>query len=157
MNDRERLEQLRALVVRLERMPASAERDWVLGEIRARAVDVETGEKPAAMRALPGDVAEPAEVPAAPEVPRVKAVETVPRPKPRRRPASRRPAARTAWGAPRVRLAVPTSTTSLAAPRRRAAHHSVVDLLEQGGELCLDDPPPVADGASRPWSAGLRG
>src|SRR3954447_24611774 len=48
MNDRDRLEQLRALLVRLERMPVSAERDWMIGEVRARAVDVETGVKPAA-------------------------------------------------------------------------------------------------------------
>jgi hypothetical protein len=154
MNDRERLEQLRAMLVRLERMPASAERDWMLGEIRVRAVDVETGEKPVAMRALPGDGADP-ENPATPELSRIEAAETVP-PRPRRRPAPRRPAARTARGVPHARLAGPASPTSLAAARQRAAHQSAVDLLEQGGVLCLDDPP-AADGASRPWSGGLRG
>jgi hypothetical protein len=32
----------------------------------------------------------------------------------------------------------------------------VVDLLDEGGVLSLDEPA-VADGASRPWSGGLRG
>jgi hypothetical protein len=155
MNDRDRLERLRALLVRLGRMPASAERDWMLGEVRARAVDVETGVKPAAMRALSADGAEP-EIPAAPEASRIEAAEPAPS-KPMRRPASRRPAARAAWGAPRARLATPASRSSLAAARQRAAHESVVDLLEQGGVLCLDEQPAVADGASRPWSSGLRG
>jgi hypothetical protein len=156
MNDRDRLEQLRALLVRLERMPASAERDWMLGEVRARAVDVETGVKPAAMRALSGDGAEP-EIPAAPEASDIEAVETVPPPKPRRTPACRRPAAHAPWVTPRARLSTPASRSSLAAARQRAARESVVDLLEQGGVLCLDEQPAVADGASRPWSSGLRG
>jgi hypothetical protein len=51
MNDRDRLAQLRGMLARLERMPVSSERDWMLGEIRARAVDVETGIRPAAVRA----------------------------------------------------------------------------------------------------------
>jgi hypothetical protein len=140
MNDRDRLEQLRALLVRLERMPASAERDRMLGEVRARAVDVETGETPMPARALSEDGAEPE-----------------PAPKPRRRPPSRRPPARAAWSASRTRLATPASRSSPAGARQRAGHESVVDLLEQGGELCLDDQPAVADGASRPWSRGLRG
>src|SRR4051812_5606960 len=100
MNDRDRLEQLRALLVRLKRMPASAERGWMLAEVRARAVDVETGVKPAAMRARSGDGAEP-EFAAAPEASRIEAADTMPPPKPkpksRRRPASRRAAARAAW------------------------------------------------------------
>src|SRR3954468_14645482 len=108
MNDRDRLEQLRELLVRLKRMPASAERDWMLAEVRARAVDVETGVKPAAMRALAGDGAEP-EFAAAPEASRIEAADTMPPPKPRRRPASRRAAAGAAWGAPRARLAPPAS------------------------------------------------
>src|SRR3954451_9717403 len=110
MKDRDRLEQLRALLARLERMPASAEREWMLGEVRARAVDVETGEKPAAMRALSGDGAE-AEVAAAPQVPRRGTVETepVPPPKPKRTRPFRRPAVRTVWSAPAAILATPAS------------------------------------------------
>jgi hypothetical protein len=162
MNDRDRLEQLRALLARLERMPVSAERDEVLGAVRARAVDVETGEKPAAMRARSSDGAEP-EPPVAPRshiaapTSRIVAPEPAPRPKPRRRSPSRRPAARIAWTGPRASPASPASCSSLLAPRQRAARDSVIDLLERGGVLCLDDQLAVTDGASRPWSAGLRG
>jgi len=38
-----RLAQLRALVARLERLPASPRREWMLEAARARMVDVETG------------------------------------------------------------------------------------------------------------------
>jgi hypothetical protein len=48
----DRLTRLRALIARLERLPASAETDWMLREARARMVDVETGERPEAMRPL---------------------------------------------------------------------------------------------------------
>jgi hypothetical protein len=143
MNDRDRLEQLRALLVRLERMPASAERDRILGEVRARAVDVETGEPPAAMRALSEDGAEP-EIPEAPR-------------KRRPKPAPRRPAARATSGLRCTGPAPPASRLSVAAARQRDLHESVVDLLEQGGVLCLDDQPSAADGPIRPWSGGLRG
>jgi hypothetical protein len=152
MNERDRLEQLRALRARLEQMPESAQRDWMLGEVRARAVDVETGAEPAAMRALSEDGAEP-------EATRVEAAQALPpsKPKPKRRPPARRPAARAAWSAPRARPASPATYSSLGAARRLAAHASAVDLLQEDGVLCLDDQPTVADGASRPWSGGLRG
>lgn len=52
MSGDHRLRRLGALVDRLERLPASAQREWMLGEVRARAVDVETGEPPRPMRAL---------------------------------------------------------------------------------------------------------
>ena len=52
-----RLTRLRALVDRLERLPASTpRRQWMLLETRARMVDVETGEAPRAMRPLVADV-----------------------------------------------------------------------------------------------------
>ena len=47
-----RLTRLRTLIDRLERLPASARRDWMLVEARARIVDVETDVAPRAMRAL---------------------------------------------------------------------------------------------------------
>src|SRR4051812_35004309 len=149
MKDRDRLEQLRALLARLERMPASAERDWMLGEVRARAVDVETGEKPAAMRARSADGVQPG-IPAAPKASRIEATQTRPPAKPGRGPAPRPPAAR-------ATPASPTAGSPLAAAPRRADLESAVDLLQQGGELCLDDGAAPADGASRPWSGGLRG
>ena len=61
MNDRDRLCQLEALLARLERMPASAGRDWMLAEVRGRAVDVETGMPPTPMRALPNEEPPPVE------------------------------------------------------------------------------------------------
>src|SRR3954453_7083076 len=125
MNDRDRLEQLRALLVRLERMPESAERDWMLAEVRGRAVDVETGVKPAAMRRRSTDSAEP-EIPAAPKASR----RTVPPARDRRRPA------------PRIAPAAACSPPPPA--RRQPAPGSAVDLLEQGGVLSLEDQPPVA-------------
>ena len=47
-----RLLRLRALVDRIERLPASPRREWMLQEARARLVDVETGDEPRPMRAL---------------------------------------------------------------------------------------------------------
>src|SRR3954454_13391259 len=90
MNTRDRLEHLRTLLDRLEHMPASADRDWMLSELRARAVDVETGVTPAKLRALPRDDAN-AEVAVA-ESERVRPVATPARREPARvarsRPAS---------------------------------------------------------------------
>jgi hypothetical protein len=45
--DDERLARLRDLVARLERLPESGQRDWMLGQVRARMVDVDTGFPPA--------------------------------------------------------------------------------------------------------------
>src|ERR671911_558918 len=47
-----RLTQLRALVDRLERLPVSTRRDWMLQEARSRMVDVETGDEPRPLRTL---------------------------------------------------------------------------------------------------------
>jgi hypothetical protein len=61
-----RLARLCALVDRLERLPASARREWALAEVRARMVDVETGFTPRAMRTLePDPPTRPPEPPAA--------------------------------------------------------------------------------------------
>src|SRR4051812_36939027 len=49
MNDRDRLEQLRALRDRLDRLPASPQRDRILTDVRGRVVGIETG-----MRRTPG-------------------------------------------------------------------------------------------------------
>ena len=140
MNDRDRLHQLRRLLDRLERMPASADRDWMLAEVRGRAVDVETGIAPAPIRALPQDEFE-AEI----------AAERSPRPAPvktHRRKASR--------GAQRARLGHPAMRMPPVATHERG-HEEVVDLLQHGGVMCLDDAPAAAIGASRWRSGGLRG
>src|SRR4051812_35541869 len=51
----DRLIRLRALVAELERLPASPKTEWMLAEARARMVDVETGERPRALRPLTGN------------------------------------------------------------------------------------------------------
>jgi hypothetical protein len=148
MNDRDRLVQLRGLLERLERMPASADRDWMLAEVRARAVDVETGVRPAALRALPGDEADIA------HASRVESTPPRARRTPCRRQTPRRPPAR---AASYTTLVDPPPRPSLVDAQERAGHESAMDLLEHGGLLCLDDSPAVVAGASRPWALGLRG
>lgn len=141
------------MLVELERTPPSAERDWMLGEVRARAVDVDAGVEPAAMRAKPGIATGPKTLPPS-ERSGIEREKTVPKPKPRRRRAARRPAVRSA-----SHTELPTSVSKPSPSRtlERAADRSATDLLEGGGVLCLDDEPPVADGTSHPWARGLRG
>src|SRR5690349_382111 len=123
MNDRERLQQLRGMLDRLERMPASPDRDWMLSEVRARAVDVESGMPAGPMRRLPSDEADL----------EIAESRTVPR------KASRCMERRSASGPTRARLARPAPL--IAAPERapRAAREAAVDLLAGDTLLCLDD------------------
>jgi hypothetical protein len=137
-NQRDRLDQLRGLRDRLERMPTSPDRDWMLAQVRARAVDVETGAPAGPMRARPEDESEAERV-------AERSASTTPK-RTRRRQAS--PAQR-----PRPVHPAPRGPTVPARPR---AYHETVDLLEQRGVMCLDDPPVTSGGASRPWSRGLR-
>ncbi len=58
MSGSDRIAELRILAARIARLPQSEERDRVLGEVRARLVDLDTGTTPRAMRA-----AEPPPVP----------------------------------------------------------------------------------------------
>jgi hypothetical protein len=136
----DRLDQLRRLLDQLERLPASADRDRMLAEVRGRAVDVETGIAPTPMRPPPHDELE-AEI----------AAERAPRPAPvrtRRRKPYRNP--------PRARpVELPVRTAPVATHERR--REEVVDLLGQGGVMCLDDELAATTGASRGWSGGLRG
>jgi hypothetical protein len=60
----ERIKRLKDLVDRLERLPASDDRDRVLREVRSRAVDLDTGVTPRAM--LPVRDPIPPRVPAVP-------------------------------------------------------------------------------------------
>jgi hypothetical protein len=151
MNDRHRLKQLRVLLDRLERMPASPNRDRMLSEVRARAVDVETGVRPAPIRPLHSDEA----------TVRADARESK---APKRRDTTPR---RTAPSRPPVDAAPPFEVVLEApvAAQPRApvpASDERLDLLEQGGELCLGDSPTEAPEdagrvASPPWARGLRG
>jgi hypothetical protein len=159
MTDQDRLAQLRALMNRLERMPASPDRDWMLAEVRSRAVDVDTGIAPRPMRPLEsGTSLEPEAV--APK-PVAKAAPPAPAPAPAK-PAPRRVAPRVA--APVVRRApvaeTPAWEATFPASKGKEDH---VDLLSLGGLLSLDDEVPAtepAEGqrpANRPWAGGLRG
>jgi hypothetical protein len=153
MNDRDRLQHLRGVLTRLERMPASADRDWMLREVRSRAVDVESGARPAAIRALPLDEAN-AEIAAA-EAAHAKAIIMPACEKPARVKTPRRATSRPAARATRATRVVTISPQSLPALREWAGSDRGVDLLEAGGRLCLDDAP--AGSAARPWEWGLRG
>jgi hypothetical protein len=145
MNDHGRLDHLRRLLDRLERMPASAHRDWMLAEVRRRRVDVETGTAPAPMRALPQDELEA-------ELEAELAAERSPRPvsvKTHRRKRSR--------NAHHGRLGRPAARMAPVAAHEREHQESFVDLLQQGGVMCLDDAPAATTDASRGWAGGLRG
>lgn len=161
MTDQDRLAQLRTLLDRLERMPASPDRDWMLAEVRSRAVDIDTGIAPRPMRPLEsGMTLEPQAV--APK-PAVKVAPPAPAPAPARapaKPAQRRVQPRT-MPAPAPVAASPAWEVTFPPP---TSHDDRVDLLSLGGLLNLgDEPPPTetpADGeapANRPWAGGLRG
>ena len=51
--------QLKRLVARLELLPASPQRDWMLCEVRSRAVDLDTGVPPRAMLPVDAPIAAP--------------------------------------------------------------------------------------------------
>lgn len=154
MNDRDRLEQLDVLIDRLERLPASPNRDWMIGEVRARRVDVETGVRPGPIRARTCDAASP------------------PREAGARGPTARRDTtARRATGLdsglidrPETHRTAskPAPAPSEVGPSRPATDDGRVDLLEQSGVLCLGELPaeiPADAGpiGPRPWARGLRG
>jgi hypothetical protein len=149
MNHRDRLERMRALRDRVERLPASPERDRMLSEIRARAVDIESGERTAPMRPL------------APEAPSPEPARPTTNDVPVQHPRRTRP-----------RTSTPTHTTSVRADPARtsstvpgavAAASAPHFLLEEGVRLCLDDGAAVVAIEVRdnrlmsPWARGLRG
>lgn len=80
-----RLDRLRVLVGRLERLPESVRREWMLAEVRARMVDVETGSTPQAIRPLDPDSGGP---PLAPQGSRVRNGGAVKRPSSKPGPAT---------------------------------------------------------------------
>jgi hypothetical protein len=138
-----RLKRLRELIAQLERLPASAERDRMLREVRARVVDVDTGFAPRAF--LPSDVDSILASGPGSSIPRKvdapKPAEDRPRPRPIALPQSSKP------------VHVPPN-----APVRRADAEVAADVL-----LCLDDSTSFwpgeaeAEAAPAPWTRGLRG
>jgi hypothetical protein len=167
MDDRDRLEQLGVLIDRLGRLPASPDRDWMIAEVRARKVDVETGVRPGPMRTReshatipPGEAAS-----AAPPMPagrRPRRATPSPSDETRGRTENDRMGSR-ADGTGAVRSEIAASP-SVAAPDAAGAAGSDerVDLLELGGVLCLGDLPADASEnagrfGTRLWTRGLRG
>ncbi len=130
-----RLQRLRDLVARLEQLPGSEERDRVLSEVRARAVDLDTGETPRAMlpidpEVLPPELSKPSPRATAPRKDLVAAY----KPRPARSAA--------AQAAPFV--------PATAMPR-------IHELLAIDERLSLEESPAPQSQAPRPWRQGLRG
>jgi hypothetical protein len=139
MSGDDRLERLKNLVARLEQLPGSVARDRVLGEVRARAVDLDTGFTPRAM--LPVD---PAGIPDHLLPDRRSA-----------RSAAPRATVEVALMAP----SAPPRPVRSPPPLRAPAAHAI-DLLAADERLCLDEPLHAeAPGGQpyRPWQRGLRG
>ncbi len=132
MRDSDRLNQLRVMRDRLDRLEASPERDWMLAEVRRRAVDVESEGRAAPLR------------------PRV----VEPEPAPRLQP----PPVKRAAGRPRLKTQPPAPTP---APRSAVVIQGSTPLPE-GLLLCLGEdglaaPQPAPQGSMVPWARGLRG
>jgi hypothetical protein len=134
-----RIQRLRDMVAQLERLPASPDRDRLLGEVRSRAVDVDTGVTPRSM--LPMREPEPGPAP------------VMTRPTPRHRAKIVR------------RVASWTPAPSAGSARHSDAAGPTNDPEQWpvlGGHLSLDDTPQpdVLVSGNRivpPWTLGLRG
>ena len=149
MNDRARLEQIRALRDRLERLPASPRRDRILDDVRRRAVDVESNMPTAPMRPLESE--DEVRLPEPPT-----SHTSVPDPS-RARPMRR--ATPTTTHPARIRTDFTRVRTSAAGAR---ATIPTATPLQAGVRLCLDDDVALSSGLDgrRPvadWTRGLRG
>jgi hypothetical protein len=156
MSADDRVRRLRALINRLERLPASPESEWMLREARARMVDVETGERPVEVRPFAVDPPE--------EVPHRRRNVAVKRPpEPRAHPSEQRPEDP---GRPRSTgpETPPRDEPKPVDPPARVDPNAVP--LGTDGLLWLEDSVREVDGSparddgdleSRPWRRGLRG
>lgn len=129
VSNQNRLKRLRDLLDELERLPPSAERERMLREVRARVVDVDTGESPRAMLPAGED--------------------------PMAAPGARPPA--TNLSKP-VRRAIPAPAAKpRRVARRQAVSRPVAEASADppplGDVLSLDDAP----SATGMWTRGLRG
>lgn len=144
LND-ERLKRLKDLVARLEQLPPSPERDRVLTDARARAVDVDTGETTRPMRDVDADlaaIARDATRSARPAAPGAPPPAAAPAPAPLLRPE--RPAPVWAERLPALDEGAPDPFEI------EDADDWVLNVEED------DLPQPEAPHA-RPWTLGLRG
>jgi hypothetical protein len=131
-----RLKRLRDLLDQLERLPASAERERMLREVRGRLVDVDTGVAPRAMMPVEDESKQVADtIPRTARVPK-----SVPRPPARE--ADRRPPV------PPAERAAPVDTTSLGTDELL----SLDDATPSGPE-----PEAHPERPAGPWTRGLRG
>ena len=148
-----RLKRLRVLLDRIECLPASARREWMLQEVRSRLVDVETGVEPPPMRA--------------PYEEKV-ATRLEPSAQVTKGPAVRRSRSRPVRAAAALRPQPEDSTQEMRSPmpvRSRVAGPSpAAAMLGDDEVLWLDDEPgrtetKPADGSTEnaPWRRGLRG
>jgi hypothetical protein len=135
MNDRDRLNQLRALRDHLNRLPQSAERDRMLREIGSRAVDLESSEPVRRLTLKPKAAADPPPTPSDAPARARRAPRTT------RRPGAQGEAAR-------VRSRAAAADAFAASVRPTPA-------LPEGLMLSLDDDAPTP--SDRPWTRGLRG
>lgn len=157
MGGESRLGQLRTLVARLERLPDSARREWMLEEARARMVDVETGFPSETMRPLHEERRASTGGPGRRDGSHN---DTRKQPAPERRVAEERrsPVARTAVE-PATRVAADSPSPSAL---EAGAGHSLPgrDALRETEELLsLEDSSAPASGSQLlpPWRRGLRG
>lgn len=150
-DDDRRLSRLRDLVARLERLPESAHREWMLAEVRARMVDVDTGSPPQPLRPLREAEPPPATT------------------RPTKRPPTMRPEpTRDAGVEPREAAPAQQSSHSAGAPtedrsgdRRVESDEAPPLLVDPDHVLWLEDSPDATEnppGSELPrWRRGLRG
>lgn len=148
-----RLKRLRALLDRIERLPASAQREWMLEEVRSRLVDVETGVEPHPMRTLPEEtVATPLEPSS--QVTKGRVVKR----------SGSKPVRATASPRPQPEDSTQEMPSPVPLPSRVAGADPTATMLGDDEVLWLDDQPghtetKPADGSTgvAPWRRGLRG
>ena len=159
-----RLRRLRELLARIEQLPASSERERMLGEVRARVVDVDIGVTLRAM--LPVDLVPTlATDPGPPTVPAPNAVACTRADHDRGRPDNQPPQRSKAVPA------APADAGSASGPRTTAVGLSAAEdrewlalLVATNEVLSLDDSAQLASAGEarvehdrRPWTRGLRG
>ena len=173
MSSEHRLRRLRELLARIEQLPASSERERMLGEVRARVVDVDTGVTPRAMLPVdpvptpatdPDRVPTPATDPGPPTAPAPKAIAST-RAHQDRGCRDGQPPQRS-----KALAAAPPDAVSASGPRTSAVGLSAAEdrkwlaLVAENEVLSLDDSAQLPSAGEarvghdrRPWTRGLRG